>query len=157
MNDLRRDIRRIAISMNAMEGAYEQAFKAAGAKGNLLWLLYAIDDGEMHSQKQICEEWLFPKTTINTIAKECQALGYITLRAIPGRKRELQISLTEKGESFAREMLRGVYEAEERALVKTMEHCAPSFISDLEMFNLNLKTALEETAKLNEASDAEKE
>ena len=41
------------------------------------------------------------KTTINTLIKECESDGYITLETIPGKKRELQICLTEKGLIFA--------------------------------------------------------
>lgn len=33
-------------------------------------LMYALDDGSLHSQKQICEDWHIPKTTLNTIIKQ---------------------------------------------------------------------------------------
>lgn len=52
-----------------------------GVKGNALALLYALNDGRAHSQKQISEDWLIPKTTINTIVKEFTDIGYVTLLA----------------------------------------------------------------------------
>ena len=77
--------RRLAKAACALDRAYDHLSKKLGIKGNLLWLLYILDDGALHSQKQICEEWLFPKTTINTLIKECQRGGYITLHTIPGK------------------------------------------------------------------------
>ena len=70
--------RRLAKAACALDGAYDRLAKRLGITGNLLWLLYILDDGAPHSQKQICEEWLFPKTTVNTLTKECQGAGYIT-------------------------------------------------------------------------------
>lgn len=138
-------IRRLIIAVTSMEGAYDQICKKVGIKSNMLWLLYALDDGKFHSQKQICEEWLFPKTTINTLIKECEALGYITLQTIPGRKRELQICLTESGKAYAQAALKVVYQAEEEALRLTLETYAPDFISAFENFSKNIKTSFENT------------
>lgn len=71
-----------------------------GLKENTLSLLYALDDGAPHTQKQICEEWLIPKTTINTVVKECVANGYVTLA--PGEhSHEKLICLTERGKGYA--------------------------------------------------------
>ncbi len=143
MNETRKSMRRITNAICEMDGAYYLLSRTAGVKENLFWLLYALDDGEFHTQKQLCDDWLFPKTTVNTLIKECEAAGYITLQSIPGRKRELQICLTEAGVAYTREALKIVYEAEEEALKETMRQCSPSFISDLETFSANLKAAFE--------------
>lgn len=82
-----------------------------GVPENLLALLYALEDGKPHSQKEICEDWLIPKTTINTIVKEQIAAGRITLRAGKG-KREKIICLTESGHAYAQKALQGICEAE---------------------------------------------
>lgn len=141
MDDNRKNIRRIANAICEIDGAYYLLSKTAGVKENLFWLLYSLDDGEFHSQKQICDDWGLPRATVNTLIKECEAAGYITLQSIPGRKRELQICLTEAGILYTREALKDVYEAEENALKETMSKCSPSFISDLELFTANLKNA----------------
>ena len=33
-------------------------------------LLYALDDGQMHSQNDICLQWEIPRSTLNTIIKQ---------------------------------------------------------------------------------------
>lgn len=133
--------RRLAKAACALDGAYDRLAKRLGITGNLLWLLYILDDGAPHSQKQICEEWLFPKTTINTLTKECQGAGYITLHTIPGKKRELHIQLTDAGRDYVHQKLRAFYQAEEAALQVTLETCPPEFVSYLETYTQNLIAA----------------
>ena len=133
--------RRLAKAACALDGAYDRLATRLGITGNLLWLLYILDDGAPHSQKQICEEWLFPKTTVNTLTKECQGAGYITLHTIPGKKRELHIQLTDAGRDYVHQKLRAFYQAEEAALQVTLETCPPEFVSYLETYTQNLIAA----------------
>lgn len=137
------DIRRIGKAACALGGAYWNISKISGLKENLFWLLYVLDDDEFHTQKQICDDWLLPKTTINTLIKECEAAGYITLQAIPGRKRELQICLTDSGREYAKQALRHVYEIENEALSAALEKCSPAFIKDFELYANELQSAFE--------------
>ena len=138
-------VRRIITVVNILDGLYAVGSKWSGVKENTLYLLYALDDGEMHTQKNLCDEWLIPRTTLNTVIKECEAAGYITLKKIPGYKRDLQICLTESGKEFTSQLLAPIHAAEERALIKTLQNCSPEFITDLERFCKNLKTEFEQT------------
>lgn len=111
----REAIRRIMISINKIDELYERVQRKAGAKGNTVWVLYALDDGKPHSQKQIYEEWLIPKTTLNTIVKELESDGFVRMEIIPGQRREMNIYLTEAGKKYARQVLDSFYQAEEEA------------------------------------------
>lgn len=143
MEKNRNDIRRITNAMFSIDGAYGIISKKFGVKANLMWLLYALDDGEFHSQRQICDDWTFPKTTINTLIKQCEADGYIILKTISGHKRELQICLTDAGKEYAYQILDFIYKAEEEALEETLKKYSTDFIFALESFSDNLKTAFE--------------
>lgn len=79
MNETFAEIRRLMLATNRIDGAYYLLSRKLGVKENILALLYALDDEETHSQKRICEDWLFPKTTINTIIRELVQAGYVTL------------------------------------------------------------------------------
>ena len=138
MNQYRNEIRRIMIAVNVIDGAYEQIAKKIGIKENTLALLYALDDGKSHSQKEICEEWLIPKTTLNTIVKECVETGYIFLNH-NNHKKQKEICLTEKGQQFAKKILGQVYELEACAMRNTLEVTSPRFVPALEQFMTNLK------------------
>lgn len=141
MDELHQLNRRLIAATSAADGAYYRWAVQSGVTPHTLDLLYALDDGLPHSQKQICEEWLFPKTTVNTLTKECQGAGYITLHTIPGKKRELHIQLTDAGRDYVHQKLRAFYQAEEAALQVTLETCPPEFVSYLETYTQNLIAA----------------
>ncbi|MCQ4988399.1 MarR family transcriptional regulator [[Clostridium] symbiosum] len=142
MKDYREEIRRIMVSVNVIDGIYAMGAKKIGIKDNSLSLLYALDDGKPHSQKEICEYWLIPKTTLNTIVKECVNAGYIVLDGIKHTK-EKEIRLTDKGQEYAKTILNQVYELERRAMEKTLSSYSPEFVQALEQFTAYLKEEAE--------------
>lgn len=113
-----------------------------GVKENTLALLYALDDGRPHSQKQIYEDWLIPKTTVNTVVKELRDAGYVTLLAEEA-SREKMILLTETGKAYTREILQRVYDAERAALEATLQDYPPAFVAAFEDFSLHLCSEFE--------------
>lgn len=142
MKDYREEIRRIMVSVNVIDGIYAMSAKKIGIKDNSLSLLYALDDRKPHSQKEICEHWLIPKTTLNTIVKECVNAGYIVLDGIKHTK-EKEIRLTDKGQEYAKTILNQVYELERRAMEKTLSSYSPEFVQALEQFTAYLKEEAE--------------
>lgn len=98
----------------SIDGFYAEYAKEKSVKPNLLWILYALNDGQEHSQKEICDTWDLPRTTINTIIKELEADGYAFLSQIIGEKRELSVKLTDEGKKYASSMLQELYEIEEK-------------------------------------------
>ena len=134
----REGIRRIIIAVNVIDGVFDVIAKKIGIKENALTLLYALDDGKLHSQKEICEQWYIPKTTLNTIVKEYTKAGYIYLKA-DNHKKEKEICLTENGQKHARKILSQVYELEQLAMKRTLDSVSDKFIGDFEEFAGNLK------------------
>lgn len=132
MNNNRTEIRRLMIAINKIDGIYYMIAKKEKTKENMLALLYALSDGKSHSQKQICEEWLIPRTTINTVVKECINNGYVTLTST-GRK-EKNIELTDAGKAFTQKLLAELFEMEEAAINQTIEKYSPDFIDAIEYF-----------------------
>ena len=76
MEDIRALNRRLVAASYASDGAYYRWALRSGVTEHTLNLLYALDDGLPHSQKQISEEWGIPKTTVNTVVKACREAGY---------------------------------------------------------------------------------
>ena len=75
-------------------------------KENVLALLYALDDGQPHTQAEIARDWQIPKTTVNTNIKELKAAGYVAF--LPSQAgREKALVLTEAGRAYARRVQRG--------------------------------------------------
>ena len=97
-----------------IDGVYEEygrSFKIGSP--NLLWILYALNDGGRHSQKQICDDWSIPRSTANTIIKDLEIKSYVSLTRIEGERRELLISLTPSGKQYADGILSDLYKREE--------------------------------------------
>lgn len=141
--DIRTLNRRLIAANSAADGAYYRWAKRSNVTLNTLDLLYALDDGLPHSQKQICEEWGIPKTTINTAVKSCRDAGYITLGPMPGRSRQLQLCLTESGRAYAREALEALYAAEDQAMARAAARFGPEFVDAMEFFCARFQEALD--------------
>ena len=97
MDGDREVIRRVMICVNVIDGVFAMGAKKIGVKANMLSLLYALDDGRPHTQKEICEHWLIPKTTINTIVRECIGDGYIVLQGGTEERKKRSASRTKAG------------------------------------------------------------
>lgn len=126
-------VRRMNRAENKIDGVYYYLARYLGVNENTLALLYALDDGVPHSQKEVSEEWMIPRTTINSIVKKMAAEGYITLHTQPHNK-EKTLLLTEKGSTRAGELLGDIYAAEERAIEATLQKYPPEFVEALEYF-----------------------
>lgn len=142
MQQDRSRIRRIMIAVNRIDGIYDTAARRLGVKCNLLTFLYALDDGAPHTQKEICEQWFIPVTTVNTIAGECVKAGYITLDACP-HTREKRIRITPRGADYTRRLLAQVYQMEQLALEHTRAALVADPVDALETFARQLKIELD--------------
>ena len=133
MKDDIRALRKLMLATTRIDGAYYFFSRKLGIKENVLSLLYALADGEPHSQKQIGEDWLIPKTTINTNVKELVKAGYVRLCAAQ-RPREKTVCLTERGKAYTDRIMRCVYESEQEAIEKTLERFPPEFVDAIDFF-----------------------
>ncbi len=144
MEDIRAIMRKLSMALNNIDEIYYTDVAKMGLGKSLLWLLYALDNGEAHSQREICAQWGFPKSTLNSTIKQAEAKGYLTLTPIPGKRREMSIHLTAAGEAYAHAVLAPIYEAENKALAETVAIYSPDFIEALVYFNGRLKAAFAE-------------
>lgn len=134
---------RLFCAINKINGAYYFCARKMKLKENTLALLYALDDGLPHSQKQVCEDWFIPKTTINTVTRELVEQGYVTLVST-GRHREKNIILTGEGRRYAAKVMEEMKAAEHEAFSETLEQFSPEFIDVFDSFARTLCRRLEE-------------
>lgn len=100
-------------ALNRIDDQYYRAQRGLGIKESLFVLLYMCADGEERSQKDICDEWCIPRTTLNTTVKEQEAAGHVEL--VPRGNKQKLVRLTESGRAYAEELLGLLLDAEERA------------------------------------------
>ncbi len=145
MSDIRKKAKRLILALYHIDEIYYTSEKKKRLSDAELCIMYALDDGKPHSQREIAEEWLVPKTTINTITKRWEKEGLLTLTPIPGKRREMQITLTETGKEYSKLFLEFLYNAEDKALQKTLDRYSDVFIEAIEYFGASLKEAFEES------------
>ena len=119
-----------------VDSFYDEFAKQSNVSSALLWVLYALNDGQPHTQIEVSTEWELPKTTVNTVIKELQQNGYVELIPIKGKRREMSIALTEAGKEYADSILSDLYKKEatvygtltpeEREVIATLEKIAAS-------------------------------
>ena len=95
-----------------VDSFYDEFAKQSNVSSALLWVLYALNDGNSHTQIEISNDWELPKTTVNTVIKEIQQNGYVELIPIKGKRREMSIVLTESGKNYADRILSDLYKKE---------------------------------------------
>jgi len=101
---------------NKINRIYADWAKAHGVNYNVMAVLYTAYNNDKCSQKYICEQWSVPKQTVNTTCKDLTASGIIEQAQSTGDKREICISLTEKGKAFATPLVTELLEIENRIL-----------------------------------------
>lgn len=123
---------RLAVAIYKIDNAYDRFAKGSKVKQSTMWVLYALADGKTHTQRSLCEEWQFPRSTLNTIISECRQAGYVDLSKIEGERREMEIRLTEKGREFSDKVLAPVYEAEKKLYSSYYGGEGAQFVKELE-------------------------
>ncbi len=154
MDEYREALRRLTLAMNQIDGLYYRAARKLRMKDNTLSLLYALDDGHSHSQKQICEEWLIPKTTINTIVRELVGQGYLLLETEP-QSREKALRLTPAGRAWASRNLEKLYRMEEDAMRQMLSSHSGDFVQSFSDFADCLKHSFDQTFSFAEETSTE--
>ena len=134
----RDSVRRLMVSINRVDGIWYMLARKSGLKINTLSLLFALDDGKARTQKEICEEWIIPKTTINTVVKECVQEGLVQLAPKDNAKEKL-VYLTPKGKQYTKNTLELFYQVENAAMAQVLAEYSPQFIQAIEYYAACLK------------------
>lgn len=146
-------VRKILIGVNRTDGIYYRFASRIGIKENALGLFYALSDGKPHSQKEICDEWMIPRSTLNTIVKEYAENGYIRLEKSV-RAKEKILLLTEKGRKYTSAWMDRLFSTEQEAFTKAVDRYGGAFVDALSLFVDTLEEQLLQEKGNGEHDDA---
>lgn len=147
MEDVRAQLLRMSKALIRIDEIYYHVARELGVTENMLALIYALNDGAIHTQKQISQDWLIPKTTINTLVQECVAKGYVRLEQ---QAREKELRLTKPGKAYAEVLLEPLYAAEQAAL----EAAPPELYRAIEDYAARLKLEFDRQTKEGEEHES---
>lgn len=92
---------------------YEEWSKEHGLSYNSVMVLYSLyEDDDNCTQKMICQKWLLPKQTVNTILKDFERRGFVVLSPAPSDKRNKLIHPTKTGKQYAEKIVPKLKELE---------------------------------------------
>ena len=99
---------------------YRQAALHFGLSECAMWVLYSlISSDKPLTQQELGERMMFPKQTINSAVAGLVQKGWLELQPLPDSRSRKQLLLTPDGEELARNTVKKMRKAEERA-VKTL-------------------------------------
>lgn len=104
-------------SFITINNLYSSWAKEKGLSYHALFILHSIyHSANGCSAKEICEKWLIPKQTVNSVLRIFDQHGYVCYQVQTQDRRNKMITLTEQGIEYAKPILDGLYRLETAAL-----------------------------------------
>ncbi len=107
-----------------------------GLSSSELFVLYALDEQNELSQKQIAINTGLAKQTVNNVIKALIQKNYITLVSSSKDKREKYVVLTDEGKAYSKPILEPLYKLEENVFKVMGIERAQQMIDAITIFNL---------------------
>lgn len=116
----RERVDRMYEAVRKVDQAYERWASLHGLTLYELQIYYEMMQcGETEiTQKDLCRKLDAPKTSVNSIIKKQVQAGYIEMNVNPSNKREKVVSLTERGQRIAKELVEPLFWYEEEAMAQ---------------------------------------
>lgn len=88
-----------------INGLYVRFENAKGINSSLHKVLHALYISDLHTQKDIMQNYEMPKQTINNVISSLQKQGFIKVEASQNDKREKFLTLTQRGREYAKDFI----------------------------------------------------
>lgn len=134
------DINRAIIQFRGLYAAWA---KAHGISYHELLVLYTIRDQGYCTQKQICDNYLLPRQTMNHVFLDLRKRGLLEQRSTHGIGREKAFVLSDQGERYARPLLEALNRVELQTLEIVGAKNIRSMVKDVLAYDRALETAME--------------
>ncbi len=137
----------ITVATSKTMSLYGKLARKHGLNYNSLMVLYAMEGTESCTQKDICEKWMLPKTTVCNILSDFRQKGYVIFLEESDDKREKKIQLTEAGKAFSQSILENLHQTEYRAMHKMGPTICKQLVDGTVLFSKLFETEVEGDGK----------
>ena len=131
---MEQNVQQLLIKVNQsiirIRGAYAACARQNQVNYHELLIFYSLRYLNACTQKQVCEQYLIPKQTVNNIIADLKRKGYIVLRPGKGDWREKVIELTEAGKAYSASVIDPLMEVED-ATVKEIGEERLAFMTEV--------------------------
>jgi DNA-binding MarR family transcriptional regulator len=143
-DEIQRQQDRINDLMKGVDDAYNRAAKNGGLTPSQFDILYALNEGEGLTQKQICDKSYTGKQTVNAAIHKMEQEGLLRLE--PGGGRSLLVYLTDSGRKLTDRVIEPICQAERSAL-ESLSNADRSVLLDImHRYSTDLTGRLDATA-----------
>lgn len=108
---IKKEIRDAFEIMIKIDFLYEKLARKNNTTDATVKVLYFLETRENVSQKDICDELLIPKQTVNTILSNFKNLNYVKLVSIEGKRNKI-IEYTKEGLDYSNKILKIMHDIE---------------------------------------------
>ena len=124
-------------------GIYALWSKKHGIRYNELLVLYTIREEGFCTQKQICDNYLLPRQTMNHVINDMCTRGLLELSPPNCIGREKAFVLSEKGKAYAAPLLDSLGKVEEQAIELIGQEHIQSMAKAFQTYSLVLQKAVD--------------
>lgn len=142
--DIKRQVDVINQRIKEYNSLYRIAAREAGICDGEIYIWSILLSTEEYSQQDLCGLLSRPKQTVNSLISSLIKRGYVFLEHVPGTRNRKVIRLTEEGQSYGRNRVMWIFEAEQRVMEETDPEEVQVFISMLEKYIRHLKREFDE-------------
>ena len=138
--EIRKHLDQYYTILNATNNLYSAWAKQKGLSYHTLLVLYALcRSGSGCRQSDICNDWMIPKQTVNSVLKSLEARGYVSYQVQPEDRRNKRVLLTPAGLAYAQPILEDLYRLEASALAEMPPETLRQIIDNDRQFYDGLK------------------
>ena len=123
-------------------GLYAAWAKSHGISYHELLVLYTIRDQGYCTQKQICDNYLLPRQTMNHVFLDLRQRGLLEQSSTHCIGREKAFVLSDQGKQYARPLLDGLNRVELQTLETFGKENIRSMVKDVLAYDQALETAM---------------
>ncbi len=134
--DINTTVKAFCNAWQSLSIIYEDYARKAKVSYNSLYILNTIKESPNCTQKQICEQTLLPKQTVNNVISNFLKNEYIELIELSENRRIKTIHLTDKGRQYAATLIPHIHHANRLAMEtltreqqKTLLHLMDIYVS----------------------------
>lgn len=114
--DINTKVKAFCNAWQSLNIIYEDYARKAKVSYNFLYILNTIKESPNCTQKQICEQTLLPKQTVNNVISNLLKNDYIKLVELSENRRIKTIHLTDKGKQYADTLIPHIHHANQLAM-----------------------------------------
>lgn len=129
----------------ALDSIYHNVAVKFGLSDSIFWIFYALcESGQEYTQNDLCNDWFYPKQTVNSAISKLVTDGYVWLETVPGTRNRKIVRLTDAGKRFSEQNVQVLMEAEQRAFGRLTQQERQTYLA---LMGKHLSFLREETEK----------